>query len=81
VACWYSCCWPGAKPRGDVRPRRGHKSLRALLDGGRRTGVHGDVPLPRVHVRHPWWRTLAIVVVGVVGSYSGAVGVVTNRGF
>jgi hypothetical protein len=28
---------------------------------GYRTGVHGDVPLPQVHVRRPWWRTPIVV--------------------
>jgi hypothetical protein len=58
-------------PRGEaqgVRYECGHESLWALLASGCRIRVHGDVPLSRVHVCRPWWRTPTIVGAGIVGS-------------
>jgi hypothetical protein len=46
-----------------------------LLSGGRRIGVHGDVPLPRVHIHRPWWRTPTVVGGGAVGNRGGVAGV------
>jgi hypothetical protein len=66
----------GVKPREDVRSQHGHKSMRALLGDGSRTGVHGDVSLPWVHVRRPWWRTPVVVGGGTIGSRGGVARVV-----
>jgi hypothetical protein len=59
-------------------PWHGHESLWALLAGGYRIGVHGDVPLPRVHIHRLWWRTLSIVGADVIGSRGGVTGVVAT---
>jgi hypothetical protein len=57
--------------RWGVRSRRGHESLRPLLVGGRRVGVHGNVPRRRVHVRRPWLGTPTVVGGGAVRSHGG----------
>jgi hypothetical protein len=44
---------PGGEAMG-VRSRRDHEILWALLSDGCQTEVHGDVSLPRVHVRRSW---------------------------
>jgi hypothetical protein len=64
-------------PRGEaqgVRSQRGHEILRALLASGCRIRVHGDVPLSRVHVCRPWWRTPTVIGASVVGSHGVVVG-------
>jgi hypothetical protein len=61
----------GDKAWWGVSPRRGHESLRPLLPGGRRAGVHGDVLWQRVHVHRPWWGTPAVVGGGAAGSHDG----------
>jgi hypothetical protein len=50
--------------------------MRALLGDGSWTGVHGDVSLPWVHVRRPWWRTPVVVGGGTIGSRGGVARVV-----
>jgi hypothetical protein len=45
--------------------------MRPLLAGGRRAGVHGDVPLRRVHIRRPWRGTPAVVGGGAMGNHGG----------
>jgi Flp pilus assembly protein TadB len=63
----------GQSPIG-CKACRGHESLRPLLADGRRAGVHGDVPLRRVHRRRPWRGTPAVVGGDVVGNHSGVAG-------
>jgi hypothetical protein len=47
--------------------------MRLLLTGGRRAGVHGNVPRRWIHVHRPWWGTPTVVGGGVVGSHGGVV--------
>jgi hypothetical protein len=67
----------GQRPVG-CKARRAHESLRPLLAGGRRAGVHGDVPLRRVHIRRPWRGTPTVGGGGVVGNHGGVAGGVTT---
>jgi hypothetical protein len=43
------------------------------LFGGCQTGIHGDVPLPQVHVCWSWWRTPIVVGGGAVGTCGAVV--------
>jgi hypothetical protein len=69
---------PGEGGGGGVGAWRDNEGLLTLLAYERRTGVHGDVPLPQVDVRWSWWRTLAVVVGGAVGSRGSITGVVAT---
>jgi hypothetical protein len=48
--------------------------MQPLLAGGRRAGVHGDVPLRWVHRRRPWRGTAAVVGGDTVGKHGGVAG-------
>jgi hypothetical protein len=62
---------PGCVSQSWVVAGRGHQGLRALETARKRTGVHGDVPLPRVDVGRPGGGNLGVGVGG-----AGGVGVV-----
>jgi Flp pilus assembly protein TadB len=51
-----------------------HENLRPLLAGGRRAGVHSDVPLRQVHKRRPWRGTPTVVGGGAMGNHGGVAG-------
>jgi hypothetical protein len=48
--------------------------MRPLLAGGRRAGVHGDVPLRWAHRRRPWRGTAAVVGGDIVRKHGGVAG-------
>jgi hypothetical protein len=54
------------------------EGLWALLSHRYRTGVHGNVPLPRVDVRRPWRSGPAVVAGGSSGDHSGVTRVITT---
>jgi hypothetical protein len=64
--------------QGRVVTWHSQESLWALVSRRYQTGVHGDVPLPRVDVRRPWGSGLAVVAGGSSEGCGGVARVTTT---